>query len=224
VKGGSPTQWSAAGKKVVKMFDSILLALSLAVTGEANAGNRQKADSANAAAAQTAQVMADSFDSKSGFSSHADTNSQNISEDIGPEHLFQREAESSTSGRSQDRRSIELREEDVLSASDLPGTGLASPREGWNYEVNPFFHDSQLQSGLDQNSIDAGTPTLTFWHDSPQLDDNADYGDIRVEFAAANPTPTNVLIPLPPAAWSAISVISAAGLARGIRNFRRRLN
>ena len=212
----------------VKMFDSILLALSLAVTGEANAGSRQASDSAEVPADVTTQIVAEVFEpgvpKDNGIGQR-----YSLSEITSPEQDFPSEFESwSSSARERETRTIDIREQDMFGASDLPGSHLAAPQlqEGWDYNnVNPFLHDGQPQSAEGASSTGIhqdGSPILTFWQESSKASE-AQFKDIRVEFAAANAMPSNVLIPLPPAVWSALSLMGGAALIRGVRRLRRQL-
>jgi len=69
---------------------------------------------------------------------------------------------------------------------------------------------------------DAGDQKFVlFWEDARAPYSDFDYNDLVVEVSARGAS--NVLIPLPAAAWSGLTVMGGVGLMAGLRKLRRRL-
>jgi hypothetical protein len=113
---------------------------------------------------------------------------------------------------------------DIFEPADLRGQELSNT-------IGALAGGGNGNSGSGNARKTAGkkpAPSLTFWEDAAASD--ADYAGVSPESAAAlaaavaaGAGPANVLIPLPAAAWSALSVMGGVGALAGFRKIRRRL-
>ena len=120
---------------------------------------------------------------------------------------------------------------DVADSQELTGDGLRNAvlalrssdgvgQSPGTDNLDPFNAGGRVGDDADRRSF------VLFWEDAENPQHDFDYNDLAVELAgsrvAGRPT-TNVLIPLPAAAWSGFSVLGGVSLMAAFRRIRKRL-
>jgi hypothetical protein len=122
---------------------------------------------------------------------------------------------------------------DVSGSADLTGRGLRNAvfalKSGGSVvestganSADPLIAYSVTGDDMDRRSF------LLFWEDAALPQGDFDYNDLVVEVAgggaaAGGRATTHVLIPLPAAAWSGLSVMGGVSLMAGLRKLRQRI-
>lgn len=145
-----------------------------------------------------------------------------VSTDTGPEQVFQAEpALRTVASYSRDMQAVaqvDLSQLDAIATSDLHGSGLEETIRAFRANDSTEHHSKSANL------------FLSFWKDDSQAgyESAADSSSLAIEAAvAANAAGTqvgggNVLIPLPPAAVSGLSVMGGLSLMAGIRRVFKR--
>jgi hypothetical protein len=124
---------------------------------------------------------------------------------------------------------------DAAGPVDLRGSGLSNTILALQSGGSTFAADASLNPGgadhlvsyavKGHNSSASPDAFLLFWEDTASNSSDHDYNDLVVEVSAAGGVgggPANVLIPVPPAAWSGLIVMAGVSVAAGIKRLRRR--
>ena len=119
---------------------------------------------------------------------------------------------------------------EVSGSADLTGEDLTDTIFALQSSSNIFKQtdngslDSLRSYSVTGLDVDRDTFVL-FWDDAIAADGDLDYNDLVVEVSTAGGTRggSNVMIPLPAAAWSALSVMGGVSLMAGLRKIRERL-